>query len=210
MNFLKSDQIPQNAWSNLLATSPFASPFQTPAFYDFLKESGGSDAKVFGLSVSGELKALMVIAVFKEPGIRGYFSRRGIVFGGPLLHNISREELEFFLKNVVKSMRGKTIYLETRNFFDYSIYRPAFDAVGWKYLPWLNFLLPTQSKEQVEKGISDGRRRQISKAILSGARWTEPGSMDDVRAFYDILLNQSAPHKDQKATARMGVLRILL
>lgn len=177
-------------WQSLVHKSVFASPFQTYQYYQFLKKTEGYDSIVFGLSVLSNLKATLLVSVMKEPGIKGFFSKRGIIFGGPVLSDdIANEELEFFLKEVSTILRGKAIYLETRNFSDYSAYKQAFINAGWDYEPYLNFQLSLQNvnKESLHKLFKYNRRREIKQSISEGATYGLCANEKEIEGVYSIL-----------------------
>ena len=141
MEILQHNDISREKWNLLLTEGSFASPFQTPEYFNLISNIKSFDGSVFALSDSGKIKALMVVSLIKETGPLGFFTRRGIIFGGPVSYNLSTDELSFFLTEVVKKLKGKTIYLESRNLFDYSFYKDSFLKSGWSYIPYLNVKL---------------------------------------------------------------------
>jgi lipid II:glycine glycyltransferase (peptidoglycan interpeptide bridge formation enzyme) len=185
MNLLYNEQITIDHWRELLASSPNASPFQSPEYYKLFSESKGFDAEVFAVANNGVLTALVVVSIQKEAGIKAQFSKRGIIYGGPLLSDAT--SAEFLLKAVRKYFKNKVIYLETRNFSDYGPYRSVFESLGWKYEPWLNYHLLCDEAQAVQKRMSSSRWRQIKKAFKNGAQWRESKSLDEVRDVYSIL-----------------------
>lgn len=188
MEILQYNQIPIEKWNYLLAGS-FASPFQTCDYFDLIGKIKGYDAAVFALSDSGEIKVLMVVTMIKETGLLGYFTRRGIVFGGPIIYDVSFDELSFFLTEVVKRLKGNAIYLETRNFFDYSFYKDSFLKSGWKYIPYLNVKLKLDgvTKEQLPSLFKYNRRREIHQSISNGATYYQCSKRDEIFGIYQIL-----------------------
>lgn len=183
-------QINRKKWEILLENSEFASPFQTPQYYAFLKETNYTDGVVFSCTVGGELKVLMVITLMQEPGIKKYFSKRGIIFGGPVLSDdVSNTELAFFLKEVSKKLKGNAIYLETRNFFSYFDYKEAFRQSGWFYEPYLNFQqsLHDIEKDKILSKFKYNKRRQIKLSLKNGATYHLCNSEAEVAKIYNIL-----------------------
>jgi serine/alanine adding enzyme len=185
MTLLSNEQINLDHWRELLAGSPHASPFQSPEYYKLFSESKGFGAEAFAVENNGVLTALVVASIQKEAGIKARFSKRGIIYGGPLLSDAS--SAEFLLQAVRKYFKNKLIYLETRNFSDYAPYRSVFESLGWKYEPWLNYHLLCDEAQAVQKRMSSSRWRQIKKAVKNGAQWKESKSLDEVRDFYSIL-----------------------
>jgi len=168
----KNGNVNRDQWNELLERSKFSSPFQTPEFYKVLKNTKSYNAEIYALSVAGKLKAIITVALMKELGIKGFFSRRGIIFGGPILDNrITEDEFMVFLDGVAKDLNGKAIYLETRNLHDYSKYRNAFEEAGWYYEPYLNFRLNLEglNKESLAKLFDNDVRRRIKNSISEGA-----------------------------------------
>jgi serine/alanine adding enzyme len=180
-------EIDRNSWQALLDSSEFSSPFQTPAFYDFFNSLDDFSADVFAVEEGGELSSLMVVTIQKEKGIKGYFSRRGIIYGGPLECDKNGNSLQFLLKSVIKHYSGKLIYLEVRNYFDYSFYNESIKNSGFEFIPWLNFHLDVSTTDQMLKAMSSSRSRQIKKVIKSGVKWQIAQSEKEVMDFYEIL-----------------------
>lgn len=190
MRVLKNKEINKLKWLDLISKSDFSSPFQTSQFYDFFNSIDNFSADVFAIEESGEYKALVVITIQKEKGIKGYFSRRGIIYGGPLVLDNSELYLKRLLNEIKEGYKSKLIYLETRNYYDYTFFRSSFKESGFKYVPWLNFHLDTSSDIPViKKKMSSSRLRQVKKAIKNGAEWKEAKSIEEVSAFYEILQN---------------------
>lgn len=185
MTLLTNKQVNLEQWRNLLLRSPNASPFQSPEYYKLFSESKGFGAEVFAVEYNGALTALVVVSIQKESGIKAQFSKRGIIYGGPLLSDAS--SAEFLLQAVRKYFKNKLIYLETRNFSDYAPYQSVIESLGWKYVPWLNYHLLCDEAQSVQRRMSSSRWRQIKQAVKNGSQWKESKSLDEVRDFYSIL-----------------------
>ena len=78
--------------------------------------------------------------------------------------------------------RCEPIYIETRNFNDYSRWKDAFTSVGFDYRPHLNFHVDCTDKEAMWESLSENRKRQIKKGKPL-ADVTEAG----IREWYEIL-----------------------
>ena len=190
MKIIKNTEISTEKWNMLLGASPYSSPFQTPQFLEFFNAVENCSADVFAIDDGGEYKALVVLTIQKEQGIKSYFSRRGIIYGGPLVIENGQDHLEKLLNEIVQFYKSKMIYIETRNYFDYSLFKTQFKNTKFNYIPWLNFQLDTSSEIGViKKSMSSSRLRQVKKALKNGAVWKEAESIEDVAAFYEILLD---------------------
>lgn len=181
------DEIQINKWQYLLKHCNFSSPFQTPEYFNFFNSIYGFNANCFAIEEDNEYKSLVVVTIQKEEGVKSYFSRRGIIYGGPIIIGENPDSLQFLLKSINNYYKGKLIYIEIRNYFDYSKWNDSFLNVGFKNIPWLNFHLDIDEPAQMLKKMSSSRSRQIKKALKSGAIWEEAKSIEEVEVFYSIL-----------------------
>lgn len=204
-----SDIDPQQ-WQSLVERSPYATWFQTPEAYQFYEAVKNEMTPfAFGIERDGELRAVVVGYVTKEKSaIKQFFTCRAIIIGGPLLaEDASDAEVAALLKAVkeckVESLKCKgtedsvaeipastpyplhptPIYIEIRNFHDYSKWRHVFEQCGFAYQPHLNI----QVACTVEHMMSEQRQRQVKKALKNGVVIAEPQSEQEVRDWYQIL-----------------------
>jgi len=177
-------------WEQLLKATEFSSPFQTPDFFSFYNSVEGFSANVFAVEESNVYTALVVVTVQKESGTKGYFSRRGIIYGGPLLSK-NCNSLGFLLDSVNKYYHSKLIYIETRNFFNYEDFRSDFTEARWIYQPWLNVKNQIQDKSlnEVTAQFKYNRRREIKQSLAEGATYSEVKSLSEIGSMYKILAN---------------------
>ena len=189
------EDISAKDWNGLLEKSVTASWFQSKQAFDFFAAIP-QVMNPFGCGVyrGNELKGLCIGYVTMESNpIAQFFTRRAIINGGPLLaEDTSAEEVTVLLQNTRQMLqqlpwKQRPIYIETRNFNDYSRYKNAFAAAGFSYLQHLNFHVPIQSMEQVNQQLDEGRRRNIRATIKSGATIIEDPTSNQVRDFYLIL-----------------------
>lgn len=181
--------IDRKQWSSLVNRSPVASVFQTPEFFDFLVEFGTYEAKVTGVEEEGVLKGVTVSWILAEgKGLKKRCTLRAIVNGGPLLdENISEEALRLLLNSTIAALKHHCVYIETRNFNDYSRWKTVFEACGFSYQPHCNFHIDTTDIETVEANMGKSRRRDIRYTLREGAMAVEASSAEEVEVFYGIL-----------------------
>jgi lipid II:glycine glycyltransferase (peptidoglycan interpeptide bridge formation enzyme) len=189
LKVIQQTEILIEKWNFLLEEGSFSSPFQTHEYYNVISKIKDLDAIVFALSDAEILKVLMVITLIKESGSFGFFTRRGIIFGGPVINEVTVDELTFFLNESYDRLKGKAIYLETRNFFDYSYYKESFLNSGWSYEPYLNVKLNLVgiTKEILPSLFKYNRRREINQSILNGATYHLSSKKEEILGVYQIL-----------------------
>ena len=189
IEILLNDEIPVSMWKEFLKQNPYATPFQTPEFYNAHKDVVGRSAIALALAESGTLLAIVVVTLQRESGLRGFFSRRGIIYGGPLVSNDNSRNLEILLEKIDKTIKGKTIYSEIRNFSDFENNKMIFQRHGWKYMPHYNirFDLTGFDEKSLLKMFTYNRRREIRQAVENGASRILCNEDDQVREVYGIL-----------------------
>ena len=190
IQLLTYPDIDPQQWQALVDRSPYATWFQTKEAYDFYA-ANPSEMHPFAIGVeeNGHLVGIIVGYTTQEKSlIKQLFTARSIIIGGPLLdEHISNEALNALLL-AIKRVTKESIYVETRNFHNYSHWRDLFEACGFLYHPHLNFHVDC-TKENMLSTMSESRRRQIKKAIKNGVEIIEATSINEVEAFYNVLFD---------------------
>lgn len=184
------DRIEAAAWRSL-EVSETANWFQTREAYAFFAAVPEEmQPFCFAAEEDGRLVGVMQ-GYLTQAGnrLKQWFTRRAIIVGGPMLSDtISDAALEQLLLTARRQLSSQAIYIETRNFNDYSRWRPVFERCGFAYQPHLNFHVDTSSAEQMEALISKSRKRDIKTSLRDGATLVEQPTLEQVHAFYAILL----------------------
>ena len=197
MKLLLSKDIDREEWSCLVQSSSTGTWFQTPEAYDFFASQPELFKPfVFGiiLNPAGTQTPLRGVCVgyvtIEKNAIKQFFSRRAIIIGGPALANdVGDEEVETLMSAVRKHLQSQAIYIETRNFNDYSRWKGAFEAAGFGYQAHLNFHVHTnQPWETIEANIGKHRKKYIRLSLRDGATIADSPTIEQVRTYYDILL----------------------
>ena len=181
-HILTYDLIDRQQWSELVRTRETGTWFQSPEAYDFFASMPElMEPFVYGVERAGKLCAVCVGYVTKEPNpIKQFFTRRAIIIGGVVVAaNCAKEDIVILLNYVRKELKPKSIYIETRNFNDFSPWKEAFEAAGFVYKPHLNFHV-----DPATNNLSDNRKRQLKK---SDAVVSEGVSELEIREWYEVL-----------------------
>ena len=151
------------------------------------------------------LKGVCVGYITKETNtIKQYLTCRAIIIGGPLLaEDISVTALAALLKAVKAMGNGqwaigeennrqspianRPIYIESRNFHDYSKWKSIFETNGYAYQPHLNFHVDTSSVVVVDKNLGKSRKRDIRTTIRDGVTPVLEPTIEQVKEYYVIL-----------------------
>lgn len=185
-----SDIDPQQ-WQSLVDSSPYATWFQTPEAYRFyVAVKDEMTPFAFGIERDGELRAVIVGYVTKEKSvIKQFFTRRAIIIGGPLIGELATEtDVEQLLRVLTDKLKSQAIYIETRNFNDYSKWKGIFEKCGFNYIPHLNFHIDTTSVELAQSNIGKHRWKYIRLSIRDGATMVEKPTIEQVKECYELLV----------------------
>ena len=184
------NEIDVNQWDDLIKHSNVATWFQTKIAYQFYESLPNIMIPfVIALAKDNVLRGLVVGYITQEKNpIKQLLTRRAIIIGGPLLANdITNQEVELLMSATRKSLKGKAIYIETRNFNDYSAWKEGFIASVFEYVPHLNFHVNTTSKEIIEGNLSKSRKRDIRVSFRDGSVIVNNPTIEQVRSYYTIL-----------------------
>ena len=189
MNIIRENNINQTAWAALVEASPVATWFQTREAFGFFQSLSFMEAFAFAVENGGRLKGVAVGYVQSDGGrLKRFLSRRAVILGGPLLaDDISDEELATLLNVLKDRLKRKAIFIETRNFNDYSRWQSVFESCGFAYEPHYNVQIETTSTGAVNGRLDRNRRRNIKKATENGLVIDENPTKADMAKFYAML-----------------------
>lgn len=181
-----------DSWNILVQTSNTSTWFQSAEAYSFYASLPKLFKPfVYAIENSGLLKGIIVGYITREKNaLKQFFTRRAIVIGGPALAgDITDEELTFLLNTVKSELKHTAIYIETRNFNDYSKWRTVFEKCGFRYEDHLNFHIDTSSEDIVNANLGKSRKRDIKTSFRDGATIIENPTLEQVKEYYNILSN---------------------
>lgn len=184
IQILTYNEINKQQWQLLIEQSATATWFQTPEAYQFYASVDDVQAFVYGISEDDNLVGLVVgYTTTEKCKFKQHFTARSIIVGGPLLaDNISDEALAALLK-AVRRLGDKAIYVETRNFHDYSKWKSIFEANEFTYQPHYDIHVHCNADHK----MSERRLRELRKAIKNGATVAQAQSEQEIRDWYQIL-----------------------
>jgi len=172
-------------WESFVQNHPKGNFFQAPAAYEFFSNVEGYTPIMVYVEEEKNIKGILSAVVLKESGIKGYYSRRCIVWGGPLYENA--DIAERLIKKLDNEISSKTIYTEFRNLFDLTEINKIFISIGYNFTDWINYHIQVKSFEMFLMDIKPEKRRQYKKAINNGVSAVTIKSKDDLDALYEIF-----------------------
>ncbi len=193
------EEIDKQQWERLLRESSTATWFQTCEAYNFY----ASVSDIFmpyvvavegSREIGGEgqelLRGIIVGYVTKErSAFKQFFTRRAIIMGGPLLaEDIADDELQALLQAMREYLAKKAIYIETRNFNDYSQWKDTFEACGFAYQAHLNVIQDLSfGEEQIYRNLHKDRKRNLRRAEQYNLQFREVAYADDIQKVIRLV-----------------------
>src|ERR1035437_1314590 len=146
--------------------------FQSDKIVEFWDSVRGLKSIKVVYEEEGVEKGRLVGLLFSDNGIKGYLSRRCIVWGGPVIsENIlnKKKVFEILMKSFIEKIKGKAIYIEFRNLFDCSEFHTMYTSFGFQFSEHLNFINFLENEDSVKKRINKSKLKQIKKSLNAGA-----------------------------------------
>lgn len=158
--------------------------------FDFWKSLRGFEpvlVKAMGNGVEvGRISGVILI----DSGVKGAFSRRCLVWGGPAIDDKIENKTEIcdsLLKSFLEEVKGKAIFIEFRNLFDCGQYRAVFEKHGFVFSEHLNFVNELSEESLTKKVISESKIRQIKKSVKAGAEIVVSSDENEIFEYYGLL-----------------------
>lgn len=184
------NSIDRNKWDAYLEKHPHYSIFQSFEMYAFWKEQENHEPFLYFFEYKNGKCLAMCSGVVVSNGniLKKAFSRRAIIYGGPLIDDSANSEtFNYVLNTIEHELRSQAIYVEFRNFFDLSSYKTIFKKNNWQYIPYQNYFIDLDSEEKVFMGFDNEKRRQIRKALRENVNYTFNKEDQLVKDVYKVL-----------------------
>ncbi len=168
---------------------PHRNFFQSTKAFKFFSAVGNYEPILLvakrGPEIVGTLEAV-VVADWK--GTKGYFTKRAICWGGPLVSDNDPEVCSALLLRFDEVISRKAIYSQFRNLFDTTESMEQFRASGWQYEDHLDIIVDlTLTEEELWTAVHSKRRNEIRRAEKEGTQFTVLESEDGLSDAYNIL-----------------------
>lgn len=186
------NQIDLNKWKMFHSNHEKATIFQNLLLFKFWKtQKNNKPFAYFVESERGECLTFCIGTIISTGNsFLNIFSRRAIIFGGPLLIESENceEILSFLIDNMENDLKNKSIYMEIRNFSKEDCIDKIIKEKDWTYIPYQNYIINLKSESDVFKNFNSERRRQIRKGLREGVQCDYEKTRKNINAVYNVLL----------------------
>ncbi len=179
------DKMDVQQWQALQQQSGVASWWQSDQAYAVLRVCPGW--RPWGRAVvrDGQLRGVMMgFVTGSRYRLLRRWTCRTIINAGPLLaEDITDDELEALLRGVTAGTRS--VYVETRNFADYSRWHSVFEVCGWQYQPHYDVTMDCSSCWW--ERIREPKQRKIRQSLEAGVTYREAQTQEEFCSWYALL-----------------------
>lgn len=178
-----------NKLDNFILNHSNANFFQSTLAYNFFRSIENYETFLFVACEDNEIVgSLLTVIISEGKGIKGYLTRRCIVWGGPLIIDNRSDVLTFLLKEFNAKISGKAIYSQFRNFFDIDFFKNIFQKEGFLFEEHLNINIDlSKSETELWKDVHTKRRNEIRRAEKEGTSFNILKNRSDLKETYNIL-----------------------
>lgn len=171
-NFTVVYQLPNEKWERFVEDHPYGNIFQTPAMFTLYNSIPQHKAFLVAILDDREnIMGLMSCCIIAEQGLKSLFSRRSIVFGGPLIYNNDAHITNILLEAYNKAIKNKVIYTQFRNIWPLKKLEASLQKHHFKYEDHLTVLNDlTIPETQLINNINKKRLSSIRASIKKGLR----------------------------------------
>ncbi len=202
-NYKTTDSPERSEWLWFVENHPRGNIFQTPYMFDVYKSTPFNDAGVIYMQDElGNVLGILVYYMLKELGIKGYFSTRALIVGGPLAKDNNPDFIEAILEIYnQKAKRHQVIYTEVRNLFDMKDLKTAFMHKGFEYQEHLTIHMNlTKTEEELTDALHRGRGSNIKRAVKKGVITKDIDANKEMNEAHQLIkttyerINLPCPH----------------
>lgn len=184
-----ASEIDLNKLEIFISNHPHGNFFQTTKAFHFF-QSVDNYEPVLVVAIDGEeiVGSVLAVVIKEGKGLKGYFSRRCIVRGGPLVKDENPEVYSQILYKLNEIAKKKAIYLQFRNFFDLTNLKKNFNEQNYIFEERLNIIVDlSKSEEVLWKEVHSKRRNEIRRAEKEGTTFKSLEDRSELDITYDIL-----------------------
>lgn len=200
------EKIDNNSWLELVKESDKGSVFQFPEMYQFWNKQQECSPFVYAIKTTEQkiVAICLVVVQHNGAGLKKYFSKRAIIYGGAILANDCNKNEVFkeLLTGLSKNLKSKAIYTEFRHSNNFSDYNTLFYEQNFEYKPYQNFKIELSNEEEIFSNFTSEKRRQIRRSLREGVEFSYENSDLNIKGVYDII-NQIYIEKVKKPLPKL-------
>ncbi len=160
------NKIDSYKWKTFVTRHPKGSVFQSPEMFLCYTKVPNQHPVIFVAYQNEEIVGILLGIKMEEKGkLKSFFSKRVIIYSGPIVENDNITVLKSLLIAYEQKMQDKVIYTQIRNQYENLNNCDTYHGCGYVFESHLNFLVHIDREEIMWARMGKGRTKQIKKAI---------------------------------------------
>lgn len=187
--YSETNQIDLTKLDKFVYNHPHGNFFQSVnAFLFFQSVDNYEPILIVASEDEGIVGSLLAVVIKEGKGLKTLFSRRAIVWGGPLVKDDDPEILFKILEKFNEISKQNAIYSQFRNFYDMKKFLNAFIEQGWVFEEHLNIIVDlSKSEDDLWNEMDSKGRNKIRRAENEGTCFKVLENRIELDVTYDIL-----------------------
>jgi lipid II:glycine glycyltransferase (peptidoglycan interpeptide bridge formation enzyme) len=181
-------EIDKIKWREFVKNHPDGNFFQTPEMYDiYISNVYYKPLIICICNDEDSITGILLVVIQQDfKNILGIFTKRAIIYGGPIFNNIIA--LESLLHKYDEIIKKEAIYSQFRNLTSQENSKAIFISLGFNYIDHLNILIDLQKPEdKLWAEIHSKRRNEIRKANKESITVELRYDIESLKMSYSIL-----------------------
>lgn len=185
-----------NSWAKFIKENKGGNIFQSPDFYYAIAETKLFTPAFIACVDSGskQICGSILGTIQKDyTGILGYFTRRCIIVGGPVVQENQKSLIyDLLLHEMQISFQSKAFYFEFQFLYPIENHiKTLFEKYNYLYYPYMNIVVNTSlSKDALWEQIHKSRKKGIAKGAKQTFTFSKLNSFPSIDQF-DLLLKET-------------------
>lgn len=171
-----SSEVNYASLSKFILNHPHGNIFQTPEMYEVYRKTDNYETiLIIVVDENDEICGVLLSSILNNfNGLLKHFTSRSIIYGGPLVKNNSSEILDIILKEYKKRIKGKAIYSQFRNIWDWNNNKAIFISNGFTFIEHLDILHDlTFPLIQQWSNLNGSAKNKVNKSTKSNVLFKE-------------------------------------
>jgi len=182
-------RVNRGLWETFVRDHPDGNIYQMPCMYELYCNTRRQNPVIFFAFEEEELVGLMIVVQLRNvfPPFT-FFTRRQIMFGGPLIKNNDSVILLALVDALFKKTSGSVVYTEIRNYRLKLPLKPVYEEEGFHYEPYLTVVVDINRKQgELWASLSPERKRNIEKLREENSETRELVDEKEIKEAWNVL-----------------------
>lgn len=160
----------EKKWADFVNNNSYGNVFHTPELFKVFEQAKNHHAKLWAVVDNNKnpLALFVPVQISLQKGALKTLTTRAVVYGSVLWEprQTGLDALSFLLRTYFENTKSVPLFTELRNIFDLTEAQQSLNKYGFKYQPYLNYLINLNlSGDDIFNNIGRRTRRNIRRGL---------------------------------------------